>query len=82
MLTVRGPQCGPERTGQDAVGIFAPPVGDRQGQPLRLAVPPGRYTDLWQGKTVEADSTGDLVLTAPEGIAVLVGGGLSGGINE
>ena len=67
---------------QDAVGIFAPPVGDRQGQPLRLAVPPGRYTDLWQGKTVEADSTGDLVLTAPEGIAVLVGGGLSGGINE
>jgi hypothetical protein len=56
----------------DAVGVFAPPGTARHGQPLRLAVPAGGYTDLWTGTTVRAGAGGELQLPAPDGIAVLV----------
>lgn len=57
----------------DAVGVFAPPSVERSGQPLRLALPPGQYLDVWSGAPVEVGGSGEASLTAPEGIVVLVG---------
>lgn len=61
----------------DAAGIFALPATDRGGQPLRVAMPPGGYLDLWTGADVRVDSTGEARLEAPDGIAVLVGRALA-----
>jgi beta-galactosidase len=58
----------------DAVGVFAPPGTARHGQPLRLAVPAGGYTDLWTGAALQAGAGNELQLPAPDGIAVLVTG--------
>lgn len=61
----------------DAVGVFAPPSSDRAGQPLRIALPPGGYRDLWAGADVQVGATGEVSLEAVDGIAVLVGTGLA-----
>jgi len=61
----------------DAVGIFAPPAADRGGQPLRLALPPGSYLDVWSGAAVNVGIAGEASLEATDGIAVLVGEGLA-----
>lgn len=60
----------------DAVGIFAPAAADRGGQPLRLALPPGSYRDIWSGTDVHAGVTGEVSLEAVDGIAVVVGADL------
>jgi hypothetical protein len=57
----------------NAVGIFAPPIQGRGGQPLRVKLPPGKYTDLWDGSAVQSRPQGETSLPAPDGIAVLVG---------
>lgn len=61
----------------DAAGIFAPPATDRLGQPLRVALPPGSYLDLWTGADRAVGCTGEISLDAADGIAVLVGPGLA-----
>ncbi|MGI8695546.1 MAG: hypothetical protein ACR2JQ_02670, partial [Mycobacteriales bacterium] len=61
----------------DAVGVFAPPVHARRGQPLRIGVPSGEYFDVWSGTVVQPDGGGECVLRAPDGIALLTGSGLA-----
>ena len=56
----------------DAVGVFAPPAAERDGQPLRLTVPAGGYAELWTGASVRTGAGDELQLPAPDGIAVLV----------
>lgn len=55
-----------------AIAVFGPEAPDRAGQPLRLALPPGAYTDLWTGECHQVDSGGELTLAALDGLAVLV----------
>lgn len=66
---------------QGAVGVFSPPATDRRGQPLRLALPPGNYRDIWIGADVNVGITGEVSLGAPDGIALLVGDGLAPNID-
>ena len=51
--------------------VFAPDVLDRAGHPIRLHAAPGSYIDLWSGTAVASSSTGELVLAADDGIALL-----------
>lgn len=61
----------------DAVGVFAPAAPDRAGQPLRVALPPGSYRNLWTGDDLHVGDTSEASLDAVDGIAVLVGDGLA-----
>lgn len=70
VLPVRG-----ERN--DAVGVFAPGVADRQGQPIRLTMPPGHYQDIWSGAAIDVGGCAEVSLLAADGIALLVGAGLA-----
>lgn len=70
VLPVRG-------AADDAVGVFAPAIGARRGQPVRITAPPGGYVDLWSGTDVQVDRNGEVSLLAPEGIALLAGRGLA-----
>lgn len=65
----------------DAVGIFAPAVHARHGQPLRVTLPPGEHVDLWTGSPVRAGPSGETTLPAPDGIAVIAGTGLARATN-
>jgi hypothetical protein len=56
----------------EAVGVFAPSRSERGGAVLRVALRPGAYDDLWTGEPVTVASTGEAVLGAEDGIAVLV----------
>ena len=59
-------------TRHDAVAVFGPEPPERAGQPLRVALPPGGYTDLWSTTDHSVGLDGELKLLAPDGIAVLV----------
>jgi len=65
-LAVRGERA-------DAVGVFAPAVPARRGQPVRLRLPAGEYVDLWSGASVRTGPGGEVTLPAPDGIAVIAG---------
>lgn len=57
---------------RDAVAVFGPEPPERAGQPLRLALPAGSYTDLWTGDSLTVGVDAEMTLPAPEGIAVLI----------
>jgi beta-galactosidase len=69
-LTVRGQRA-------DAVGVLAPAVPARRGQPVRLRLPAGEYVDLWSGAPVHTLPGGEVTLPAPDGIAVIAGADLA-----
>lgn len=53
-------------------GVFAPPTIRRSGEPVVLALEPGRYLDLWSGAVFTVSANGLCRLDAAEGIALLV----------
>lgn len=54
-----------------AFGIWTDPESDATAE-ARLAVPPGRYTDIWNGTEFDHRGPGDLVLRTDDGICLLV----------
>lgn len=57
----------------DAIAVVGPPAERRGGGPLRIALPTGKYEDLWSSGAVAVESDGMVLLPAADGIAVLVG---------
>lgn len=57
---------------RDAIAVFGTEPPERVGQPLRLALPPGDYTDLWMMEDHFVGGDGELTLPAPDGVVVLV----------
>lgn len=53
--------------------VLAPSALARQGRPVRMLAPTGRYACLWSGTEVIADAAKEMSLAMPEGIAVLRG---------
>jgi hypothetical protein len=51
--------------------IFAPDLLVRGGQPVRVHMPAGAGLDLWSGEKWRCEADGELVLPAPDGIALL-----------
>lgn len=60
--------------GGQGIGVFGPPAPGRTG-PIAVAVQPGRYLDLWTGRSQTVGHARLLQLDAPDGIALLVARG-------
>ena len=69
LTPVSVPQAGP-----DLEGRLWPALAedrDARGQDLRLKLAPGAWQDLWTGRPIQRDATGEAALRAKEGIAIL-----------
>jgi hypothetical protein len=55
----------------ELVAVLSPGSAARDGKPVRLAMAPGEYLDLWTGESLTAAADSELSLTAPDGIALL-----------
>jgi hypothetical protein len=54
------------------VAVLAPEVSEGGARPLRLRGARGAvWRDFWSGENVVADTTGEIALSAPEGVALL-----------
>jgi len=51
--------------------IIADPIKSRNGNQLYITATPGTYEDLWTGEQVEVPASGEVGLTAEEGIVLL-----------
>jgi Beta-galactosidase len=55
----------------ELTAIFAAPIQNRDGQSLRIIAPAGKYTDIWTGKSIEIDNSGEIALLTEDGIVLL-----------
>jgi len=54
------------------VCLLSPDIAERNGRPLRVVCKdPGLWKDFWTGEQFQSDPLGEILLPAPEGIALL-----------